>query len=219
MKSDSENIPVQLFDWLEKYNFTSLDSVQQAEVLAWFSADDYAELRQSILAIRSVKQKESGSSRVARKQDLLNRFDERHKKPAAAMLFLSRPIALWKVAAVLLLFSSGWMTHHFLKVKTPVPAAGIAAIDTIYVTREVMPALEKIYDTVYIRQQPVPSPLPKIQYNRKMEPVRETSQARMMPQDMNVLSIKELDSTPNRQKSNSIKDDSLLKKYPFVSIM
>jgi len=230
MKSDSENIPAALFDWLEKYNFSSLDSAQQSEVLEYFSAEEYSELRQSVLSIESVKQNDAISGlrrpeplatarRVLRKQELLNRFDEKHRKPAIAYRFLNRPIALWKAAAVFLLFGSGWMTHYFLREKAASPEPVIAVMDTMYVTKEAMPVLEKIYDTVYIKQQAGPSSIRKIYYKGRREETVEKDESSFLPGDMNVLSIKDLDSTPNRQKSNSIKDDSLLKKYPFVSVL
>lgn len=215
MKGDPTKIPSHIFDWLEQKNFSSLSASQQEEVLLYFSKEDYEEMHQAVSGIRSVNEEGQAARKAMRKADLLQRFDTVHKKNTSRINLFQKPVTLWKAAAVFLLFGSAAVYATLVRRSLPVQEVLVTLRDTVYVMQEVKSDPVHIFDTVYLVKESVPTQ-PK-RYVRKKDQRSEPVNTAFT--GINVLSVKEIDNVPNQQKHTSIKDDTLVKKFSFVSVL
>lgn len=214
MENNPEQIPSYIFDWLELLPFEGLSASRQEEVLRYFSADAYNELHHTVSDIRHTAHKPADHMRNTRKQMLMQRFDEKHKPQATIIRMFNKPVALWKAAAVFLLIGGGWFSYFMLQHKH-LPASTLTTfVDTLYVTKEISPDPLKIYDTVYIDR--VSEPAQKQRRHQQSKQQQHITGADM--DQLNIVSVKELEHLPNSTKRNSMKDDSLVKQYSFITL-
>lgn len=209
MATDINQIPSAIFEWQQRFAFNQLSVLQQEEVLRHFTQAEYDDMHQAILLVKETTQTRP-ERKLAIKQQLLNRFDEVHHKPKKQIWTL--PLQLWQAAAMIILLGGAFLLIN--KNKTVVPVQVIASADTVYVEREVAPV--KVYDTVYIEKN---SGKVK-QVTRRVEPPASGREQLVYPaqQDLQIHSIKDLHDVPNQIKRNSIKDDSLISNYRFVTL-
>ncbi len=209
MATDINQIPVDIFEWQHRYPFSRLSMLQQEEVLRHFTQVEYDDMHQAILLVQETTQTRP-DRKLAIKQQLLNRFDEVHHKPKQQVWTL--PLQLWQAAAMVLLLGGAYLLLN--KNKTIAPVQVIAEADTVYVEREVAPV--KVYDTVYIERS-----TGKVkQVSRRLERSKNLREEERYPtqHDLQIHTIKDLNALPNQIKGNSIKDDSLISNYRFVTL-
>jgi hypothetical protein len=112
---------------------------------------------------------------------------------------------------------SGWFCYSVLQKSSGSPSSLVASIDTVFVTKEIAAEPVKIYDTVYIE--------------RESRAARSAKAAGFIPaytsvaydsfpatEELNVLSLDELENIPNVSKGNSMRDDSLYHKYSIITL-
>jgi hypothetical protein len=219
MSFSPEQIPNHIFDWLETVDFENLPAEKQEEVKAWLSADEYQEMRQTLVAIKASKVNSTNLS-GNRKARLMEHFDTVHPKrktPVTRTLY-------WQMAAGFLLLLCGGLLFQKWQVsqeKSPVMAA---IRDTVFLVKNAAPEMVRVHDTVYLS---VPSAEKtasvqtvagrKIQdsFNRNTTP---SSAYAAVSDTRLVLPVETMESSRNDPKGNSMKDDSLLRKYSFVSM-
>jgi hypothetical protein len=203
MENKQEHIPSVLFDWIEDKPFSSLDQQQQNEVLQNVSEEEYNELHHAASAIRLSREAGSTMRSMPVKQDLLQKFDRKHKPAFSLFPYMN---ILWKIAAVFLLFASGWLCHYLAGYKAN--ASPMAVADTVYITEQGEPV--KIFDTVYLEE-------PRSSANEKSAPVRSHDKMReerdatdRVHEHINMIPARSLDSSPSPRRDDH-RDDSLLK--------
>src|SRR5690348_6576448 len=131
MKNNMEQIPDYLFDWMEKAPFSSLANNQQAEVLKYFSKEEYESLHSTAVNVKNISSQSIASK--GRKRELMEEFDRVYKKSSESNYFFMQPVALWKAAVFLILVGSGWLYSLILFKKDAGPFQ-MASADTVYVT-------------------------------------------------------------------------------------
>src|SRR5215216_4901278 len=103
MENNPEHIPSAILDWLEQFSFIALSPAQQKEVLLHLSVQDYDELHEAVMGIKTARpDKVSGREKI--KEELMMHFDARHAAGTKVFRLFSNPPALWKAAAIFLLF-------------------------------------------------------------------------------------------------------------------
>jgi hypothetical protein len=213
-----EHIPNHLFDLLDQKDFKTLNAEEQASVLACMDEQTYTSMRNAtIVSHRYFEDEQSEVVNPKQLQYLLNKVDAQQAHETG--IVWNKPIAMWKVAAMFLLLGGGWLVFMLANQHKVVHTSYITQLDTVFVEKEV-PA-EKIHDTVYIeyerkhqRKQMHPEErLPSESYST---PVRETNIVSIS--DVNIVHLKEKDEPINNKKGNSIKDDSLINAFGFVTL-
>lgn len=212
-----EHIPNHLFDLLNQKDFHELTAEEQTSVLAYMDEHTYASMRKaSVFSRQFFEEEESVTVHPKQLQQLLKKVEA--KQLAEPTIVWNKPVALWKVAAMFFLLGGGWLIFILANKNQVVRTAYITQLDTVFVEKE-MPA-EKIHDTVYIeyerkqqRQQHRHEELPT---EHSSLPVQEVNIPAMS--DVNIVRIKEKDEPVNNSKGNSIKDDSLIKAFKFVTL-
>jgi hypothetical protein len=98
---------------------------------------------------------------------------------------------------------------------TVIQTSYITKLDTVFVEKEI-PG-EKIHDTVYIEyERKQKRNLEHLPVDYSSLPKQEINIPTM--NDINIIGIKEKDKPVNNAKGNSIKDDSLINAFQFVTL-
>ncbi len=209
-----ENIPSIIFDLLGKKPFEQLTEQEKTLMLQHLNEAEYEELRNATLLSHSFKINEEKLPANNKQKDLLmSRFRQKNKNVA----LIYRPIVLWKVAASFLLILG--ICYFYVSLKNMnTNIQYLSQVDTIYIDK-IVPA-EKIFDTIYLNQ------IPKIRGGKKQ--AREVNDESEMTNSeniviennsgLNALSISDYDNPINNKKGKSIKEDSLISAFGFVTL-
>ncbi|MCG9879544.1 MAG: hypothetical protein MH472_03000 [Bacteroidia bacterium] len=202
-----ENIPSELFDWLNQSSFEQLNTEQQKTALTWFSPEEYNSLH---LASKTVTEEEQKIQRNAnRKQQLLHYFESTHRKNETKFYHLS-----WIKIAALFLALLGiqfmWTKVYFGKQESQ----HICKIDTQYVYTQMPNNPIYYYDTVYLTSQ---SNTKEKSSSRKQQASGQKDNFISLP-EMKIKDFSELNAEANQIRGNSLKDDTLLNTYSLVRL-
>lgn len=223
MKNNIENVPSEIFDWINSLSFEALHTDQQERVLQHFSKEEYHELFESNRNIQNALQQ---SKYHSGKEDLLSLFDEKH--PEKKHLSFWKNDVLWKAASVLLLLSTLWFSLRNLKEKALTDTKVVVKYDTVFVEKESITTKSKediLAERIRAKkspsfQTPLKSPTSKIFEPARTSTVPETAYAAIAKpdKDFQILSLSTINSISNTTKRNSMQDDSLERNFKFVSL-
>ena len=212
MKNIPEEIPSIVFDLIERFDFSMLSAEQKETILKYISEEEYVEFRHAIKAIQNNAEKN-----MSTKHFLLQNYDQYYNKETAKVRALPVYRNLLRVAAAVFFFFSGWSGYHFIRLGKTTNNELLSTIDTVFVTKEIAALPEKIYDTIYIEKDRIgenKSNTTNI-YKTSSDLPRESFS---IDQQAGVVSIKELENNINMPRRNSLKDDTLAKKFGFVTL-
>jgi hypothetical protein len=199
-----EHLPQVIFDWLENRHFSTLTSAEQEQVLAYFSEEEYNELHNNAFYIRKSLQAGSTSGHAPVKAGLLKTFDKTYTDTQRPFPFLQ---VFWKIAAVFLLFATGWLCHYLSGYKHN---ASETMADTVYITQKNLYTPEKIFDTIYIGTDRESPGTTKIKHGYdKMREKRDATE--YIPAHTNTLPSHIQDGRTIIREMQDSNDDSLLK--------
>lgn len=212
-----ENIPSAIFDWMNSMPFEKLDAVQQKTVKEFMSVTEYNEMHEVTQLLHGVKH-EPAARHNQIKEALLNRFDEKHRQASPLSISIFSSQLAWKIAAVFLAIGLPISAYFLIKSNKQLISNQInGRVDTVYLESPSASNPLKIYDTVYIaKETEAQHRKPSRQKEVSENPVDEVNV--IIPHDINIQSIKNVDSAPNKRKRNTIKDDSLINHYNFVTL-
>ncbi len=204
-----ENAPEIIFEWLSE-PFQSLNDKQQEEVLLYFTAEEFDEMHQAMTAIENNRQRPSAAMyRV--KQELLAEFDKKFNgRSNARSLFV--PIDMWKAAAVFFFLMGSWFAIGYFRPQEFIHPKTMTTIDTVYLEKN-------FYDTVYVvEEERAERRTQKRAYAKSYESESISGNFQLRPETLNVLSLDLLNSEENVQKGNSLRDDSLISGFNFITL-
>jgi hypothetical protein len=208
MNNEFEGVDPQVIDWLERQEFTALLAEQKKEVLRFFTEEEYGSMREALLML-----KDPGNDRMRHhRESLMARFDERHASGKIRSLFPLKP-GLWKGAAIFLLGLATAFTTGLLDLD-PVMETERVLADTVYISRNV-----PVYETITVPQLSLHNE--KTLRKRTGQVVASASYNSNRSEDreqMNVVSPRSLGNAENSVKHTSMSDDSLLKRFAFVTL-
>lgn len=207
MKTDPEQLPSQIFDWVNACSFESLTAAQQQAVLQHLTAQQYNELHQAAAAVSGTLQLPQTPGHAARKAQLIKRFQEAHQ-PKGDPAF--RAASLWRLAAVLLLTLSGWMFHWMSGAKPEVQVRTVTQRDTVWVKQEVPVAVN---EEAKMPQPPVRRELAVATPRKIVAPAQAQT-----GNGLNVISIQQLGAVQHQPRGNSLADDSLARRFAFATL-
>jgi len=212
MNINFEKLPTRIFDWIETSSFEHLTHSQQKEILTYFSVEEYNEMHRTFLDLKSASLTNNSEENHQRKSALLDHFDKYH---SVKQTRYPGTLMVWQAAAILLLMLSGGLFYRIFDLKKDSTFEQVATTDTVYVTREVAQAPEIIHDTVF-RYKETKSAGQKDSYSSSKISL-ETKDLESIG-EMEIQPHLELENLTNAPKGNSMKDDSLLRKFGFVSM-
>lgn len=214
-----EHIPTLIFDWIETHRFESLEKEQQQEVLIYFSKNEYDELHLAAVSTQNHLEEMLDVNPVI-EQKLMKSFEQKFSHhPKKSILFYS--IQLWKVAALFFLIGGGtlWVV---LQAKAHKEISYVTIKDTVYVPSFTgTENLIKVYDTVYINSGAQKTAKKETRHRIEMSTSHQKETTAFVPSSIpgiHLLSIKDKDELVNKQKGNSLKDDTLLKQFKVVRL-
>jgi hypothetical protein len=209
MNKEEENIPNEIFDWLNTHSFQELNANQQAQVSNWFNPTTYNQIHHAAkhaLAVNAML-----ARKAIIKEHILQQFELKNKA-----VWYKKAIPFWQAAAIII-FLSGIFIVQLRMQKTASNPNLLAFSDTIYLEKLIQSEPIYLYDTVFIKDKKAPKQINTIyQYNNKTEP--KTFKNTELPNQVLVQSLHTLESASNQIKGNSLKDDTLLKIYGFVKL-
>lgn len=210
MKNNIENIPNEVFDHLQKHSFGQLNKQQQEEVLKYITSEEYDEMHLAFAGISSATESILFEGKQKVKDNLLQAFDQKHTA-GSSQSFLKRPVVFWKAAAAFIVFTSVFALAYVMKGSTGQSKNIFSVTDTVYVTKEVASTPEKVYDTVYIYKEVKPAKQ-NADIKETITNSKVTSPVGNM-NDLDIITIKEFENSINTTRGNSLKDDSLIRKF------
>lgn len=200
-----EHIPPIIFDWIEERAFASLSTTEKAMVLEHLSEYEYNELYLSAFYIRKSMEAGSTSGQQPVKLSLLKTFDHTHSGRHRILPFMNM---FWKVAAVFLLFMTGWLCHYLSGYRQN-PSEIMADADTLYITQKTSD-LMSIFDTIHIGLDYSSLSQEKDQQDHnKLQEKRDATE--YIPAGMKMLLPGVPASHPYMREGEYSTDDSLLK--------
>lgn len=214
MKTNQQETPEIIFDWINTSPFDGLETHQQKQVLEYFTADEYNEMHEAAVLMAPAVKPVEPARKAEIKKNLLEKFDAKHHKPVIVALW-KKPVALWKAAAILVIALTGWTFIYSSGKKHVQPDSLMARVDTVYVTKEVKTEPTKVHDTIYVVREGK-------QQKKNIEIVAQPVGITITPEpgigQTGTVTITSLENIPNIPRGNSMKDDTLLKKYGFVTL-
>lgn len=212
MNINFEKVPTIIFDWIEKFSFAELSLAQKEEVLKQFSESDYEHMHQTSVSVKMVSLVDS-NFKSERKDIVMREFDSYHLKKTNKFT-IWHSANLWQAAAIFLFLISGWLFYQVFDLKKDRALKVVASVDTVYVEREVASNPEIIHDTVYRYKE--------VKTTTKKETAHSDNlfrnEANQVLGKLESLPLIELENLNNTKRGNSMKDDSLLRKFSFVSM-
>ena len=209
MNNQYDQIPSSLFNWLNQYAYEQLNQEQKTVVSAWFSPTEYNELHLASLAASGLHET---SRKESIKENLLLHYQNVHHSKKTN--WFVKEIALWKVAATLLLI--GGLSYPWLVQKKSTKPL-LAQVDTVYIHTTTEPKHSVVYDTVYMQLAAATKPSKRAS---QQSHVTKQALASYLPEqtDIKINSIHSLEAEPNQIRGNSLKHDTLLNTYGFVRL-
>lgn len=224
MKTNPEIIPHKLYDWIDLYAFHELTPEMQAEVLQYFSMEEYNSFFDAAKLMRM-----SHAKKHETKENLLNYFDKQNQG-GSARLKLNREI-LWKAASVSLLFSTALLSYLLLQSKDIVSPAALVRHDTVYIEKPAannIATIPDVKESLVVKENKISEtkkhfpkknkerPLPEMYVNNENK--RVSVPPPTPDPGIQVVSVDQMHKPGNSSKKNSMKDDSLERKFRFVSM-
>lgn len=218
-----ENTPDYIFDWIESTPFDALTTEQQEEVLLYLPQTEYQQLHQA--AALATQYTQQGSETFAQNNTTLSQlhalFDAKHTPPQITQPEKRKNLAaiwVWKAAASVLLVAVAFLSYGLYNAKHHQNQSGlIEKIDTVFVniTKEI-PREVKIYDTVYLTRPSQNNAPAKVHPYTKVTPPQSDISPNINP--LRSVPLTEKDQPQNSPKNNSIKDDTLVQNFNFVTL-
>jgi len=213
MPTDKQNIPTQIFDWMHSNDFDSLKKNEQKLVLQFFKKEEFDELYFASTQLKSFLKKQTDS-----KQFLLNEFNKHHGQKVKSIFFKDSSM-LWKAAVLLLLIGIGILQFSILNKNGTTEVVAQTIHDTIFSVKNIVSVPIKIHDTILLAyQKPATKNFEKEQRIESTENVKNEKSNFFPKPDFNVLTIADLQSKPNKQRSGSVRYDTLVKQFQFVTL-
>jgi len=217
MEHSKENIPSVIFDWIEVKDFASLTSVEQKIVLKYLTEQEYDELYEGASGIQSIYEMDGMDHNDRIKESLLARFEKRTASSDDNNRLIILPSMIWKAASVMVFLTCCWMFYELRK-KNDTITYLMSHVDTMYLTTEPEPLEVKVFDTVYLKKEIAKrEKTQKVPDNKRVSRPSKYSNV-SVSSDINVLSIKDYEAVPNKQKRNSLKEDTLMRKYRVMTL-
>jgi hypothetical protein len=209
MENKNEQIPEEIFNWIGNLNFQDLSESQKTQVLHWFSEEEYQAVRAGLSGIQEIDLSGDTFSNKKIKKELLDAFDQKHEKKPR--LIIIPQITFWRAASVILFMACAALLYSVTRQSKQVIIQPVASADTVYIIRDTpaTPAADSVPTVEYSHHEKN-----SIQYNSgytvPSNPKRIKSGT---TRDIYIPGLDELNNKANRQKRNSVKDDSLVKEY------
>lgn len=218
-----ENTPDYIFDWIESTPFDALTTEQQKEVLLYLPQTEYQQLHQA--AALATQYTQQGSETFAQNNATLAQlhtlFDAKHTPPQTLPTEKRKNLAtlwVWKAAASVLLIAVAFLSYGLYSAKQHQNQSGlIEKIDTVFVniTKEI-PREVKIHDTVYLSRPSQNNAPARIHPYTKITLPQSDISPNINP--LRSVPFAEKDQPQNSPKNNSIKDDTLVQNFNFVTL-
>jgi hypothetical protein len=214
MSTKQENIPSEILDWMNESNFDSLQQKQQKLVLKFFSKTEFNDLHFASRQLKAFSKKKRNS-----KEFLLNEFDKVHPSKGKIIYFQNSSI-FWKAAILLLLIGIGFLQFSILSKDSQTHFVAQTIHDTIVEVKNIVSEPLKIHDTILLSNKFLAKKEQLVSGSKfEEEEIDKTFESNFQPiSDFKVLSIADLKAKPNQVRSGSVRYDSLVKQFQFVSL-
>ena len=208
MKNNIESMPNEVFSWVQSTSFNELNTHQQEIVLAYLDKQEYEDMHHAAKTLHTAANKVLPKGTEKIKSELLTAFNQHHNKGTNAVLALvNKPVALGKVAAVVVLMMSAIVYQYINNTKGDTIYAEHTKTDTLLVETEV-PVTHIIHDTLRVMEKQAKS----------ASVIKTHTSYKPTVTDIHIAGTDELDRPYNQPKHNSLKNDTLVTKFGFVSL-
>lgn len=203
----------QIYDWLEQFSFDELSQEQKRQVLQSMDEETYSEMHAAFATLTGKEQPVPVRGKEKVRDAIFHSVQDKEKSPSILAVFLHRSITLGKAAIVVLALLTAliWSLSRERIQQISGPVEHLT--DTIYVTQnQVVP--EVVKDTVYMVQSSGKSQPDKI---RETPSAVANHQVNDVP-GLHIVTADERNARSNQIKQNSLKHDSLAKRFEFISM-
>lgn len=206
-----ENIPEVIFDWIKITPYNKLNKEQQNLVIQFLTEIEYDEMYYASRAFKSEPVAYLIDTEKSKKF-LSEKFDTYHSSAKIIRLPVHQ-FVLWHVAAALVSIMIGWYLFSFNILFHDSQKKEIVKLDTVYIQKEILSQPMVIHDTFIVYKK-----LEVNQTQSKETFIQKNQLMQTSISTMPVMNVNELDFEMHSQRNNSMNDDSLVKKFGFVSL-
>lgn len=215
------NIPTELLDLIQEKSFSSLLPNEKALVLKYMSETEYIELHHSYEMTQDYFQE---TPIIAPSEKILTQLQAAFPSQKPQPTFLSQQIPLWQAAAAIVLLLCAWSIQSFYK-SSPLPIEKLVYVsvhDTLKMTEYIvqrdtllLPKAEMVKN----KRKAVDNP---VKYVIKAQPIPTIREPEKLPQnldsDIYTLTAVGVEKALQNRSGTNRKEDSLYKKFGFVSM-
>jgi hypothetical protein len=140
MKNNIEQIPNEIFDWIELYSFQELAQSQQQQVLQHLSIEEYNQMHQTAFQLSNMHWQVQNNN----KQELLNLLDFKTKSK-------NKPTTnIWRAASAILLICTSFLFYKNFSNTNQGNQFVKSIHDTIFINKNIATISKPIHDTIEI---------------------------------------------------------------------
>ncbi|MBI1307189.1 MAG: hypothetical protein GC181_11355 [Bacteroidetes bacterium] len=202
-----------LFDLLLKGEFKTLTPLEKSFVLMHLSEEEFTEMQHVNQLLEKDRTPLTAKGMDAIKSELLAEFDKKHGKHSSI-----RPLRFWQAAAVILfLLLCGFVFRNIKNSNNDLMSVGGLKVppklihDTVYMVQKTSPPeMQIVHDTLFVFKNE--------KHKGKIESQDKSSGLSEIGSDIFVRGADQVNEECNRLKGNSLKDDSLVQRFGFVSL-
>jgi len=215
MRNEIEKVPVHILDWLEEKEFASLTNDERQQVLQYFSEEEYIDLHAVRQSIRLNNPLGAITGREKSEKELLKLLRMRKTNKVISL----KKVVIWQAAAIALFIVSGVLTFYMFSFRNAGGSSIMAITDTVYLNHDAVAQPVVIHDTFYIDLKEKAYKPHRIKQQRISAPAYTTK--KRLLHDSTAAAVARsghIQTSADAKKGNSIKDDSLVRKYSFVTL-
>lgn len=217
--NNHKSLPDFIYDYLGKYTFEELNESQKNELKSFVTEEEYSELHAEYHLIKKAISPPPIMYNQAHKKIILAAYDEKQRSRFKPGILQINFQVIGKIAAMLIMFGSGWILHGVFNNSSSELSAVKNLIDTVFVENNLSEHMYSKPDTVIkeivkierYKTNPDNSLLTQSTTNTRVDELYPN-------QDLQILSLSDLENNLNLPKGNSYKDDTLARLYKLTSL-
>jgi hypothetical protein len=201
-------IPEQLFEWINSRKFEVLNAAERQIVLENISEEEYNDMFKASEAIKAVNS--AGEDDMNRKEAVLNSYDRMHsgRRYPYSLNFG----AVLKAAAIVVPILGGALFFFLLKNVPNKIINQVAVKDTVVVYRDRTSDAPVIHDTVYRTDLRIVTPASPVAHTQQGESISALNFEEGTSADADIMGGAE------ESRGSSMKEDTLWRTFPAVSL-
>ncbi len=224
MKTNIENLPNEIFDWIELGAFKNLSRTQKNLVLEYMSQKEYDEMHEGFQQVHIQGASKTEINITKHHAHIMQAWDQQYEQKSTQ--FQITTVWLWKAAAIL--FAISTLLLGYKNYSNQIQSHVLVKHDTLFIEKAMQAPLQLAYDTMAkllpskAQNNTIAAQVPlRNTYKRTHKLVSnmlEKKQTASNAPELHIVNLSTINRIENQTRHTSKKDDSLEKNFKFASL-